>query len=181
MPLPCISDSDSSEEEVSEVAGPITSIHGCVIMPSAALKDPSNVAKVPGQPKHSVSALIDTPDPPPKRSLRLELSQKGPRKETGQNMDAPNPPVNLLKEPADPDGWLKNLDGIEDLPDSALPKVDCTLDVRTFFNSIPDVTTTEFAILSGKETTDPASEDVIELDGDDGWHLDGSADEQEDL
>ncbi|KAF8490215.1 hypothetical protein JB92DRAFT_3100742 [Gautieria morchelliformis] len=151
MPLPRISDSDSSEEEVSKVAGPITSIRGRVIKPSAALKDPSNVAKVPGQPKYSVSALIDTADPPPKKKLKTgtqskgkstgtaKYSGKGQEKETGQNTDAPNPPVNLLKEPADPDGWLKDLDGIEDLPDSASPKVDRTLDVRTFFNSIPDV------------------------------------------
>ncbi|KAF8466289.1 hypothetical protein JB92DRAFT_3135813 [Gautieria morchelliformis] len=40
MPLPRISDSDSSEEEVIEVAGPITSVHGR-IKPSPALKDPS--------------------------------------------------------------------------------------------------------------------------------------------
>ncbi|KAF8463751.1 hypothetical protein JB92DRAFT_3150293 [Gautieria morchelliformis] len=118
MPLPHISDSDSSEEEVSEVAGPITSIRGRVIKPSAVLKDPSDVAKIP-QTRPQKKKLKTGTQSKGKSTGTAKSSGKGQEKETGQNTDAPNPPVNLLKEPADPDGWLKDLDGIEDLPDSA--------------------------------------------------------------
>ncbi|KAF8478865.1 hypothetical protein JB92DRAFT_3133744 [Gautieria morchelliformis] len=142
MPLPHISDSDSSKEEVIEVAGPITSVRGRMIKPSAALEDPSNVARVLGQPQHYVSAPVDTAAPPPKKKQRQSKGKstgKGKETQTAQNTDASDPLAILLNEPADPDGWLKDLDGVEDMPEVASKKADRTQDIGTFFDNVPDV------------------------------------------
>ena len=63
----------------------------------------------------------------------------------------------------------------------ALQVIKCAPRTELLVHKPAPNTTTEFTILNNEETTDPASEDVTELDGDDEWHMDGSVDEEGDL
>ncbi|KAF8512907.1 hypothetical protein JB92DRAFT_3116785 [Gautieria morchelliformis] len=100
------------------------------------------MARVPGQPQHNVLAPIDTADLPPKKKQRQskgKSTRNGKEKQKAQNTDASDLLAILLNEPADPDGWLKDLYGVEDMPKVALKKADHTHDIHTFFDNVPDV------------------------------------------
>ena len=62
----------------------------------------------------------------------------------------------------------------------ALQVTKCALRSELLVHKPAPNTTTEFTILNNEEITNPAEEDVMELDGDE-WHIDGSVDEEEDL
>ncbi|KAF8513388.1 hypothetical protein JB92DRAFT_2830408 [Gautieria morchelliformis] len=78
---------DSTDDEVDEVAPAIKSSSGRVVKPSVALLDPSNVAKVPGQPKHANKRSGGIEEEPPKKKKQKNLpknpgtSGKGKEKE----------------------------------------------------------------------------------------------------
>ena len=74
--------------------------------------------------------------------------------------------------------WRNNLKG--DIVE-ALQVIKGALRTELLVHKPAPNTTTEFTILNNEETTDPASEDIMELDGDNKWHMDGSVDEEEDL
>ncbi|KAF8484401.1 hypothetical protein JB92DRAFT_3148770 [Gautieria morchelliformis] len=122
---------DSTDDEVDPA--PIKSSSGRVVKPSAVLLDPSNVAKMPGQPKHANKRSGDIEQEPPKNKKQKHLPKNPASKSSGKGKerdvaiedvpDVPDlPPATLIHDEVHPEGWLKDLDGIEDLPEAGTKK-----------------------------------------------------------
>ncbi|KAF8488295.1 hypothetical protein JB92DRAFT_3101099 [Gautieria morchelliformis] len=135
---------DSTDDEVDPA--PIKSSSGQVVKPSAVLLDPSNVAKVPGQPNISTKGQV-TLSKNHRRTRNKSTCQKiqGASQvvkekkrdvaiEDVPDTDVPDlPPTTLIHDEAHPEGWLKDLDGIEDLPEAGAKKnKERTVDIQFF-------------------------------------------------
>ncbi|KAF8529353.1 hypothetical protein JB92DRAFT_3092945 [Gautieria morchelliformis] len=139
---------DSTDDEVDPA--PIKSSSGRVVKPSAALLDLSNVAKVPGQPKHANKRTGDVEQEPPKNKKQKHLPKNPGSKSSGKgkerdvaiedvpDTDVPDlPHTTLIHDEAHPEGWLKDLDGIEDLPETGAKKnKERTVDIQFFFDNL---------------------------------------------
>jgi hypothetical protein len=73
---------DSSDDELEEVAVlPFKSSSGRVVKPSATLLDPSNAAKVPGQPHGTRMVPKESEGEPKKKKAKAKASGKQNNKE----------------------------------------------------------------------------------------------------
>lgn len=71
---------ESTDDEVEEVVpAPIKSSSGRVVKPSAALLDPSNVAKVPGQLRHAIKRAVEVNQEPPRKNKPKHSKDPGAR------------------------------------------------------------------------------------------------------
>ncbi|KAF8486706.1 hypothetical protein JB92DRAFT_2836656 [Gautieria morchelliformis] len=129
---------DSSEEEIEEIAPlPFKSSSGHVLKLSAVLLDPSNMAKVPGQP-HSTRRLGESEEPKRKKAKPTgnQKQKEVPVPNVSAEPAMPIPPATIAHDNAHPEGWLKDLDGIEDLPKIHSKKLkEHTLDIQFFFEN----------------------------------------------
>ncbi|KAF8528750.1 hypothetical protein JB92DRAFT_3093032 [Gautieria morchelliformis] len=76
---------DSTDDEVDPA--PIKSSSGRVVKPSAALLDPSNIVKVPGQPKHANKRSGDVEQEPPKKKKQKHLPKNTGSKSSGKGKE----------------------------------------------------------------------------------------------
>ncbi|KAF8508837.1 hypothetical protein JB92DRAFT_2832201 [Gautieria morchelliformis] len=130
---------DSSDEEIQEMGPlPFKSSSGHVVKPSVALLDPSNVAKVPGQP-HDTRRLGEAEEPKRKKPKPTIAKPTGKQKDKEVPVPVPAPAdpalplATITHDDTHPEAWLKDIDGIEVLPDNSKISKEHTLDIQFFF------------------------------------------------
>ncbi|KAF8488970.1 hypothetical protein JB92DRAFT_3148159, partial [Gautieria morchelliformis] len=141
MPLPRIQD-PSNEDEVQLL--PIKSARsGRTLKPSAALKDPIMwpMFLTIVEPALVIEPNARTVAKPTDFSSTEMVMNKESGGITGTQSKA-TPETSAIQDkivqgaPAGPDGWLKDLDAVEGLPDTEIKSKDRTLDTRYFFDNL---------------------------------------------
>ncbi|KAF8489837.1 hypothetical protein JB92DRAFT_2835969 [Gautieria morchelliformis] len=110
---------DSPKEEIEEITPlPFKGSLGCVLKLSMALLNPSNVVKVPGQP-HSTRRLGESEEPKRKKAKPTgkQKQKEAPVPNISAKLAMPIPLATITHDNAYPEGWLKDLDGMGDLPE----------------------------------------------------------------